>query len=581
MFYTEASFYLGEEKKVGYSGVIAQDNFFLAIEIYSGVDENQGHQIINFIKEKISQRLALDKYLITSLNDFDDFISSFVREKNLPTGFSLAAGYLKDDIFYLKTINEGKIFIRRKRKFGLLIEGDNTASGKVEEGDFFVLTTENFINLIGGAVGLEKVFDSRKPKEIIEEITPSLKSRNDFGAVSVFVEIDKKLVENEELENDFIKNETIGEKIKSYWLVMKNSKKTLTFLTAFFLLLIFFWSVILGYQRRKNAYYDKRITEAKKIITEKLVSAEDIAFLNLEKATSLIKESETEVDNLKKELGENKKKEVAELEGKIKEAKNKIIKKEEVAYQEFYDLSLEDKNVSGVKISLYDDKAFILDKKNGLIYRLSLPKKSFEKNQLSELKKTDLIAAYQDKVYFYIKNFGVYQIDENGKLKKVIEQDKDWGEIVDLSLYNGNLYLLDKGKDEVWKYLNTGDGFGGKNSYFQKGEAVDLASISSLSIDGALYLAGDKMIFKYLSGVREKFKLNLPDKEFSFDKVFTNNNLEKIYLWDKGKGVIYVLGKNGEYVEQISSSILSKGDDFVVYDNKILVLFGSKIYQIK
>jgi hypothetical protein len=339
--------------------------------------------------------------------------------------------------------------------------------------------------------------------------------------------------------------------------------------------------VILGYQRRKNAYYDKRITEAKKIITEKLVSAEDIAFLNLEKATSLIKESETEVDNLKKELGENKKKEVADLEGKIKEAKNKIIKKEEVAYQEFYDLSLEDKNVSGVKISLYDDKAFILDKKNGVIYRLFLPKKSFEKNQLSELKKTDLIAAYQDKVYFYIKNFGVYQIDENGKLKKVIEQDKDWGEIVDLSLYNGNLYLLDRGKDEVWKYLNTGDGFGGKNSYFQKGEAIDLASISSLSIDGALYLAGDKMIFKYLSGVREKFKLNLPDKEFSFDKVFTNNNLEKIYLWDKGKGVIYVLGKNGEYVEQISSSILSKGDDFVVYDNKILVLFGSKIYQIK
>ena len=119
-----------------------------------------------------------------------------------------------------------------------------------------------------------------------------------------------------------------------------------------------------------------------------------------------------------------------------------------------------------------------------------------------------------------------------------------------------------------------------KNSYFESGQAIDFSSINSLSIDGSVYLAGDSIVVKYTSGLRDGFRVDLPDSETNFNKVYTSKDSEKVYLWDKGKGVVYVIGKTGEYVEQINSGILSKGTDVVMYKDKTYVLAGSKIYKI-
>ena len=72
-----------------------------------------------------------------------------------------------------------------------------------------------------------------------------------------------------------------------------------------------------------------------------------------------------------------------------------------------------------------------------------------------------------------------------------------------------------------------------------------------------------------------------PDGNINTTKIFTNKDLEKVYGWDKEKGAIYVVGKNGDYLEQVNSKILSTASDFVVYKNSIYVLQGSKIYKIE
>jgi len=143
------------------------------------------------------------------------------------------------------------------------------------------------------------------------------------------------------------------------------------------------------------------------------------------------------------------------------------------------------------------------------------------------------------------------------------------------------LYLLDKQADEIWKYLASTDGYGKKDSYFKPGQAVDFFLINSFSIDGSVYLAGDSLVFKYTSGLRDDFKVDLPEKQPSFNKVFTSKNLEKVYLWDKNKGKVYVIGKTGQYQEQIVSEIFKKGKDLVVYKNDIYALEGKKIFLVK
>lgn len=585
MFKDIVSFYLGEEKKGGFSTVIAQDGFFLCLEIYSGLDNDQGYKIVESIKTKIKQKLTTEKYLINNLSEFDDFISSIVTENNFPTGFSLASGYLKENILYLKTINEGKIFIRRKGKYGLLLYADNTASGEIEDEDFFIFTTDNFLNLIGGRVKIEEIFADKKPKEIVDEITPFIKNKNDQGAVAIMVEFLKQKVYQEEIEEGIEREykTNIFSSLKTYFIAMRNSQKTLTVIMAVFLFGLLLWSMTLGVKRKNSLLIEEKYKKVNELINQKLETAQEVAFLNMDRALILLQESKEELNKLKTEAENLKVKnnKITDLEKKINEVENKIVKKELANYREFFDLTVDDKEAEGEKMILSENNVYILNKKKGVIYNLSLDKKSLEKSEFSEIKSANLLTSYESRIYFYVKDVGVYEIVDKNKPKKVIDKDKDWGEIIDLSVYNGNLYLLDKEKDEIWKYLKTDNGFGNKTSYFQKGEAINLSEINSFAIDGSIYLSGNNLILKYTSGTKESFKYDLPSNKFNFFKVFTNKNLEKIYLWDKNSGVVYVLGKTGEYVSQLNSDIFQKGNDFVVYKDEIYLLLKNKIFIVK
>jgi len=192
-----------------------------------------------------------------------------------------------------------------------------------------------------------------------------------------------------------------------------------------------------------------------------------------------------------------------------------------------------------------------------------------------------MISSYEGKIYFFISNDGIYEIQDSRKIKRIINYDEKWGEIKDMSVYNGNIYLLDIKKDEVYKYFPTNNGFSEKNSYFKSGEAIDLSDANSLTIDGSLYIGFSKFIQKFTSGIKELFKNNFPNKNIQIEKIYTDREISKIYVWDKSNGLIYILKKDGEYQGQISSNIINTATDFIVYNNKLLFLNKNKIYFIE
>ena len=573
MFKQDIGFYLGHERTDGFSGFVDENNLFLAVEIEAGITPDKGRELTAFIKEKIST------IMIENLQQFDSFISNIIKEKNLPSGFSLSAGYLKGNIFYLKTVNQGKVYIRRGNKLTLLIEQDETASGYIREEDIFIFTFNKFMKLLREESGLNQRFDHRPISDIIEEITPELLAKDDLGTAALFLQL-KKIEEEERPVNDFFEQ---PEK-KAFVFSLKDfyqrfgRQKTLTFIIVFILGIILFWSVGLGYRRRSQENNQKKINLTKDLISQKLNQAEQVAFLNMPSALNLIADSKTEANKLKQELGVRSY-ELSGLEKIIQEAENKILKKEEKNYTEFFDLTIDDKNAKGDKFYLFDERLLVSDKNRGVLYELSLDKKSLDKDQSNEIKKSSLIALFEEKKYFYVEGVGVFEII-SGKVKKVIENDKDWGKIIDMAVFNGNIYLLDQGKDEVYKYLVADSGFSSKNSYFQSGQSIDLSQVNSLSIDGSVYLAGDSVMVKYTSGLRDEFKVNLPDDKVNMNKIFTSKDLEKVYGWDKKRGTVYIMGKNGDYQEQINSKILSTGTDLVVYKDFIYVLQGNKIYKV-
>lgn len=449
MFKQDIGFYLGHEKADGFSGFVDENNLFLSVEIEAGITPDRGRELTAFIREKISV------IMIENLQQFDVFISNIIKEKNLPSGFSLSVGYLKGNVFYLKTVNQGKVYIRRNNKLALLIEGDETASGYIKEEDVFVFTFNRFMKLLGEESGLNQRFDHRPISDIIDEITPELLAKDDLGTAALFLKL-KKIEEELKPVNDFFEKsekKPFALNLKDFYLRF-GQQKTLTFITVFILGIILFWSVGLGYMRRSQENNQKKINLTKDLISQKLNQAEQVSFLNMSSALSLIADSKEEVNKLKKTT-DNKNSQIQELDKMITDTENKILKKEEKNYAEFFDLTVDDKNAKGDKLYLGDGSLLVSDKNRGVLYELSLEKKSLNKDQSSEVKNSSLIALFEEKKYFYVEGVGVYQIID-GRAKKVIENDKDWGKIVDMGIFNGNIYLLDQGKDAILKYLGGG-----------------------------------------------------------------------------------------------------------------------------
>lgn len=581
------NFSIWEKKtnKENYFGFLKESNLFLIIKVDSCVSEI-GEGFLSKILERSQKN-------IDKLHDFEEIVNQVVRESNLPVNASISTGLTKGNIIYLKTINGGEILLKRNNKLVKIISGDKSASGFIKEKDLFLFTTSDLTNeageelkaLVAGSVediklNFDGYFRDKKEKDLIIL----------FGEFTNQLVVDQVINQYQPIEISAVKPSIFStlknsiKKVKEDFLSFNNlpenyrkKKTTLIFVSIIFLVLV--WSVVFGYQRRIESLHNKKITETRKQIEEKLQKAENEAFLDLTKSLELVGQAKTDLGKVDTEVDKKHQKQINEISKLITDTESKLLKKEEKNYAEFYDLAVEEKQAQGEKMSLDEETVAILDKKNGAIYSLSLTKKSLEKNKFSEANKTIALANYDGNVYLFVTGEGIYKGIEE-KLKKVVDNDKEWKDIIDLKVYNGNIYLLAKGGDEVYKYLVAEGGYSSKQSYFASGSAVDLTDATSLVIDSAIYLGFSNYIGKYISGVRDEFKTSFPEDNVSLTKVFTNKDLDKVYAWDKGHGVIYVLAKNGAYEKQIRSSIITKASDFVVFENKIYLLSGSKIYTI-
>ena len=212
------------------------------------------------------------------------------------------------------------------------------------------------------------------------------------------------------------------------------------------------------------------------------------------------------------------------------------------------------------------------------MYLLSIEKKSLEKLFAPQARTAKLVAVYKNEVLLYVEKEGIFKGEE--KLKKVIDDDSSWSNISDMAIYNGNIYLLDSGKNEIYKYVVTDDGYSDKSSYFKTGQAVNLKGSNSISIDSSVYIGFSDSIRKFTAGLPENFETDFPNSVSTLYKVFTSQELGKVYVWDKEGGVIFVLSKNGVYERQIKSSILREGSDLVVFQNSAFILTKEKILKI-
>ncbi|MGB9707146.1 MAG: hypothetical protein ACPL1D_00090 [Microgenomates group bacterium] len=576
--------YLGKELTNGYTGFLVENNFFLTLSV-KGITAEEGRNFLSEIKNKLAEKE------FKNLNDFENFIIENLKRANLPANFSIASGFLKGNLLYLKTINEGKIFLYRGGRLATIIEGDLSASGFLKDNDLLIFTLKFFSNFFSNEIQLTDFLNKDSPSEIVDAISPLIKGKNDEGLIALFIRF---LKDEEDELNSYGENlpaahkisvlEALKDKIDNWrenfslYSQKAGKRKIVTFFIVLIIFFLLLWSVVFGVKRRQMVATSKKIEETQQIIEKKLLEAQDEAFFNLKQAQGIVEEAKNQVAELEKKIGKDER--IDKIKAKITETENKIIKKEEKKAIEFFDLTIDNSDASGTRLFLDNEWLLILDTKNSTIYQLSLVKKSLNKKTNPEVKKASLLAGTGEKVLFYVPESGIYRIDEENRVKQVIKKDEAWGDIVDFWIYNNNLYLLDKNKNEIYKYTSTESGYSEKISYFKGGEQ-SLTQAVSMAIDSSIYVALPDQIFKFTAGEQEDFKTNFPDENIEIKKIYTDKNLEKIFVWDKKKSVIYILNKNGNYERQIFSSLLKNADDFIVFKNNAYFILGAKIYQIE
>lgn len=562
MFYPIHAFYLSKEKRNGYVGYLTSDSCYLILDINEGINYEQGQQIIDIWKKNLSESS------LQNLADLDAFLSKNIQGSNLPTDFSLAAVFFKDNIAYLKTYGRSVIFLKRGRDLHKLIENGRSASGYLQKDDIFVLTTQDWLDTVGEEENLKTYLTGSDPHLMVDLIKGKNQSVQE-GLPALILCLKEKtyalpvqeavpeLPQPQKVKPWSKLTQMVGERYQQLRSrsELGGKKKIVTLIGVVVIIGILIWSVGGGLQRRVDNQNRNKIRASQTVINQKLDQADEEAFLDLPKALALITEARSELDKLKKEIDSRKYPEIAALEKTISDEENKITKKEEKKYEEFYDLTLDNKQAKGEKLALSGDNLLILDNQKGIIYSLSLAKKSLDKVQSSEIVDASLIDQYDGDIFFFVSGKGIYK-SSAGKNKLVIENDKDWGNITDMKIYNGNIYLLDTGKNQIDKYLVAENGYSAKTPYFKS--TVNLDGANSLAIDSSVYIGFDSLAVKYTAGSAEDFKTSFPDSNAAMAKIFTNKDVEKVYGWDKAKGAIYIMDKNGTYEKQVESSIFKK-----------------------
>lgn len=579
MSHPQIAVYSGSQKESGFTGYIAEGNFYAVLVVEEGLSQEAGREFLHILET------AITHHHIVHLADFEHILLEKLREANIPMHSSLACVLARDEKYFLKTMSRGKIYLQRGGEFASLIEKDNSASGFQEEGDFFVFTTTDFTEKVVDQQTLSQLLMTENPQQIQQTLSQPEEERDDAGTIALFIQFEHKKAEiiTPDLPPIEMQPTIKPNKLKefiisatSYYSKLQKRQKLILLVVAV-VFLLFLFSVMFGYQKKVNAKLDADIKTKKEIITENLNQAQDVAFLNMSSAQGLITSSKKILADLKKEAGNSHKKEIDELEKLIKDKESALFNKEEKPTDVFFDLSVDSSNVKGTKLALDGDNIAILDSNHG-IYTLSLSKKSLDNKNPKEVKKATLVGITKD-ARFFVSDEGVFQVTDD-KTKKVIDHDSDWGKITAITQYNSNLYLLDSAKNQIYKYTPTEGGYSAKSSYFKSGDNPKLGDANSLAIDSSVYIGLSNKIAKYISGVADNFPTSFPSDDANITKIFTSADVEKVYAWDKKKGTLYVLAKTGSYEREVKNKDLAKADDFVVSGKFAYLLTGSKILRM-
>jgi len=188
----------------------------------------------------------------------------------------------------------------------------------------------------------------------------------------------------------------------------------------------------------------------------------------------------------------------------------------------------------------------------------------------------------KDTSIFLTKSGQVFE-RKDGNLIPVSTADQKWKNAKNIATYSKFLYFLDPEKNQIWKYERRDSGFTLPDAWVSTGD--DLKDAVSFAIDGNIFvLKSNGEIWKFYGGKKIDYLVkNFPEEKISGEKIFTNPDLDKIFILDSEKNriLVFTKGQNESYYDrQIIFENTGKLQDIFVRDNRLFVLGENKIFEV-
>ncbi len=346
------------------------------------------------------------------------------------------------------------------------------------------------------------------------------------------------------------------------------------------LLLMLSVSVWFGVRRSAKLRRAAEYAQVLEVARHNLDEARNLSALNPGRSKELVLGAKKSVD----ELTSSGRMEppVLELKSEIEKGLSEIAGVYKSSPQVYLNLSLIREGFVGSKIDISNGVVQVLDMEHN---RLAALEVSTKKTELLA-GKDDLFNAFSVSAYsnrsFVMSIDGVREVGDEVVLQ--VKSD-EWDANRSLfSVFAGNIYVLDKQNNMIYRYPGNRRSFLPAQDWFAPGIEPILADIVSLAIDGKVWLqdvSGRIRVFE--RGVPQSFNVTGVDPEISTGgDIFTDEESMYLYILDKTNNRVIVLNKSGEYVAQYEDSDFSGISEIVVSEvnRALLYLKGSNLMHV-
>lgn len=516
----------------------------------------------------------------------------------------IAASSIVEGVVYSAACGGAKVLISRGGALGTILvsEGDGviSASGFPQRGDVMLMATRPFFGKVSQGV-IKAALGAPTPEGAIEVFAPAVHGGEEEGNMgAVVMRFEERVAQPAFVPGiaPSVRRPDVGKKI--FELLGRISRKIpgrkiyvrspfeedatsqsrkLTFSVGIILLVVLAISIVFGVRQKRindlKGRYQGILRQAEADIDQAI----NLASVSPDKSRELFLDSEQKLARIVALKVKDPK--VDDLRKKIDDTRASILGEYLVSPEPFLDLTLLSSGFKGDVESVSGGSVYVMDSAGKRIVSVAIDtKKSKVVAGPSTIDEVEGLAAYEDRV-FILAGDGIYEVGK-GKTKVV---GKTWQGDALIRAFAGNIYVLDKNGNAIYRYAGSGNSFGDKQNWLAGGTRVNFSDAKKWVIDGAVYvLFPNSKILKFSLGSPQNFTLTGAVPEIGkIDDIYADPDNKGVYLLDRAGKRVVVIDKSGKYTAQYIGNGISAATNIVVSESakKIILLTGDKLFSIE